>query len=990
MKIKNKLFFLFAALLIIGAPIAGFAQINVSAPIELSRESGETAVLPISVTDLTGKNITSFQFDATYDTSKVEITSYDATGTISAGLNTIDLNASADGSVTCAGFGDVALTGEGEFIKLYVLFKNAGTTSITFSNFKLNDTTYLLNGVSVIVGAVDLSFEDVNGDTSDAIVLDISVDDLTDKEVLSYEFTLKYDENVMDVTGIDVNGTLSEGATPDFTDGNGECYGGVYSSAFLNGEGVLFKLNIKLKNQGTSEIYFDPFTINEGTPAAISDTATVSVGLVDVNLPTSEIKMGDTSLVTISIEDVAVSNVTSYQFSFNYNVSELEVIDVVKENSLSQSWQVDKTIDNGICYVGAFNSTPLEEGNELIYLKVLGLKAGNTELTWNNFQFNEGNPVVSLNNGQLSIIEGPVEMTISDAIVDADGDYVPDKLGREVIVTGIVTTPNFNSGADFSIQSGNSAIVVYAYSTPTAATIGDSVLVYGEIEQYRGKTEIGISDSTDVVVLSSGNALPEPILLTSISGLDLEAYESRLVKFENVKVANADEWPETDNDANLDLVIAGDTLTLRIDRDTDIDGWEDHPDQYTYFDLTCVIDQFTYDTPANNGYQAKPGAISDFENLNTPPDVAGVVAASTTELQVRFTEDVNAVSADNFSVAGNAPSAVAMPQGNIAILTIAAIDTNTEYSVEVSGVSDLDGIEMPAAVTVPFKLVDLGEQNNKDIVIDTWEDELGTWWQPTGSGSTWGILAESSFEVSDEAAYEGSKSGKLNILNDPASDGWFVRLCNRTDMLEPDSKLYFYMKGADADVQVRFVIWDNGMGGDGYEASEWVDVTIKEDDWQTVCVDLAKDTFTGWITGTGEINSSSAVKIESIQIQTSKNIDATLYFDLLTERAVEPQAIEPKPGVPTTFALDQNYPNPFNPTTSIKYQLPENAQVKLVIYDVMGNVVRTLVNEKQSTGYQSVVWDARNDHGTRVSSGVYIYHMQANNYHQTRKMMLIK
>ncbi|HFE64530.1 MAG TPA: choice-of-anchor D domain-containing protein, partial [Caldithrix sp.] len=73
--------------------------------------------------------------------------------------------------------------------------------------------------------------------------------------------------------------------------------------------------------------------------------------------------------------------------------------------------------------------------------------------------------------------------------------------------------------------------------------------------------------------------------------------------------------------------------------------------------------------------------------------------------------------------------------------------------------------------------------------------------------------------------------------------------------------------------------------------------------------------------------------------------------------------------LPTTFAVKQNYPNPFNPTTTIKYQLPQSSDVHLVIYNVLGQKVRTLLNTRKDAGYYQVVWDGRNDQGVKLATG---------------------
>jgi hypothetical protein len=94
--------------------------------------------------------------------------------------------------------------------------------------------------------------------------------------------------------------------------------------------------------------------------------------------------------------------------------------------------------------------------------------------------------------------------------------------------------------------------------------------------------------------------------------------------------------------------------------------------------------------------------------------------------------------------------------------------------------------------------------------------------------------------------------------------------------------------------------------------------------------------------------------------------------------------------LPTSFALAQNYPNPFNPSTEISYSLPVPSQVELSIYNVLGQRVNTLVNGEMPAGDHTVTWDGRNSSGGSVSSGVYFYRIQATNFVETKKMMMLK
>ena len=84
--------------------------------------------------------------------------------------------------------------------------------------------------------------------------------------------------------------------------------------------------------------------------------------------------------------------------------------------------------------------------------------------------------------------------------------------------------------------------------------------------------------------------------------------------------------------------------------------------------------------------------------------------------------------------------------------------------------------------------------------------------------------------------------------------------------------------------------------------------------------------------------------------------------------------------LPETFRLHQNYPNPFNPITNLKYELPDDAHVSIIIYDILGNIVNNLVYTNQSSGYKTVQWNGINNQGQTVSAGVYLYSIEAGDF----------
>ena len=94
--------------------------------------------------------------------------------------------------------------------------------------------------------------------------------------------------------------------------------------------------------------------------------------------------------------------------------------------------------------------------------------------------------------------------------------------------------------------------------------------------------------------------------------------------------------------------------------------------------------------------------------------------------------------------------------------------------------------------------------------------------------------------------------------------------------------------------------------------------------------------------------------------------------------------------MPDEFSLAQNYPNPFNPTTQIRFALPQAENVSLRIYDVAGQLIKTLISGNMDAGYYNIQWDGSNQYGSKVASGIYLYRITAGSFVQTKKMILMK
>ena len=118
--------------------------------------------------------------------------------------------------------------------------------------------------------------------------------------------------------------------------------------------------------------------------------------------------------------------------------------------------------------------------------------------------------------------------------------------------------------------------------------------------------------------------------------------------------------------------------------------------------------------------------------------------------------------------------------------------------------------------------------------------------------------------------------------------------------------------------------------------------------------------------------------------------DNIIYFDNISFYSNSVGIDNRSETFPQGFVLEQNFPNPFNPSTTLRYELPEDGLVNVTIYDMMGRQVSTLVSSQQAAGYKSIQWNATNDFGKPVSAGVYLYQIQAGEFVQTKKMVLLK
>ena len=203
--------------------------------------------------------------------------------------------------------------------------------------------------------------------------------------------------------------------------------------------------------------------------------------------------------------------------------------------------------------------------------------------------------------------------------MDASG--VVDSLGAMKWIKVIVTSIDFDGNAGYSFygEDATDGINIWNFADKsgyTTPTMGDSLYIYGEVEQFRGLTEL---KPDSIYLLNQGNTLPTPSIETSLD----ESTESELIQLIGFNLVDPTQWPSTGSSANVDITNGTDTLTMRIDSDTDIDG---SPAPAGTFDVTGLGSQYDSSSPYDEGYQILPRMLTDiFEYPFIPTYTIGQV-----------------------------------------------------------------------------------------------------------------------------------------------------------------------------------------------------------------------------------------------------------------------------------------------------------------------------------------------------------------------------
>ncbi|MDP4172889.1 MAG: Ig-like domain-containing protein [Bacteroidota bacterium] len=296
---------------------------------------------------------------------------------------------------------------------------------------------------------------------------------------------------------------------------------------------------------------------------------------------------------------------------------------------------------------------------------------------------------------------------------------------------------------------------------------------------------------------------------------------------------------------------------------------------------------------------------------------------------------------------------------------------NSLYKITLLGTFvDVNGYMLTDTVKVNFRTESQPPVDGS--VIDDFETE-GHWKNPSYSGTTTGLdTLVSKFSILSEKKVGGANCGKIFYSFTKTEGG----LCRVYNDLKPS---------IGTDEKSTFGIWV--FGDLSFNTLEyWFYDNANQN--QTVFVDTLN--WTGWRfkqIPVSKIGGSGPKKFHSLLIRQNAggNQIGAVYFDNMQIRTVTSVENNLSNQRPTQYLLSQNYPNPFNPSTRISYSIPETGHVKLIISDILGKEVKSLVNEVKPAGNYTVQFDA-----SALPSGVYIYTIKAGQFRDSKKLLLLK
>ncbi len=322
-------------------------------------------------------------------------------------------------------------------------------------------------------------------------------------------------------------------------------------------------------------------------------------------------------------------------------------------------------------------------------------------------------------------------------------------------------------------------------------------------------------------------------------------------------------------------------------------------------------------------------------------------------------------------------------------------DGSENWTTEYSGISGTF-YDMAVIGNTVYGFRDNGEVYSVSATAaDTYEANNGGGVVGNVDGASWKSAAV--VDVNNDGNHEIIVSGWFSSSQNmylvvPATNGWVATyliqeaIGNRLNggaagNFDGDNKVD-YVAGTRSATPNGLIYRLEYQGGDMTDASSWASAAIDS---------LADSDGVQWdVIATGDLDGDGDDEVLYAGTPRSGTSGNAQPITVLDYNGVVGIDDELSSNAPSGYELSQNYPNPFNPNTTISFTIPTSENVSLTIYNVRGQVVKTLVNDSRSAGTHNIQWDGLNNFGQKVASGIYIYTLRTSNFTESKKMTMLK
>ncbi|MDQ7054865.1 MAG: FG-GAP-like repeat-containing protein [candidate division KSB1 bacterium] len=277
---------------------------------------------------------------------------------------------------------------------------------------------------------------------------------------------------------------------------------------------------------------------------------------------------------------------------------------------------------------------------------------------------------------------------------------------------------------------------------------------------------------------------------------------------------------------------------------------------------------------------------------------------------------------------------------------------------------------------------DMDGDGDMDVLIASMNDNKFAWYEYAGAEPalyTEHLISTTANNPWDILAADLDQDGDIDVVTASSGDNtiaWYENDGNLqfsqhviSTTASQTKSIHVADVDGDGDLDVLGVDFTRALWFENDGNMNFSEIVISND------VSFGYDIFTADLNGDGRLDILTASELD----------DQIAWFQQMAPTGLEEQS----PPLPNTFLL-QNHPNPFNPATQITFGLPEMTRVSLVVYDLFGRSVKTLVNGPRAAGAHTVQWNSTDHSGNPVSSGIYFYRLQAGEFQQVRKMILLR